>query len=120
MRLTKMELLKPRAMKKRITKKNAEKIAHNIHKKMDFALSIFKYNNGNIYETIQRKAGDIIYIVAMSTKHDDFLTASMLETLQGVVKPYISRYDGIRYYINTFKERDNEVCFRLCIDIMEY
>ena len=91
---------------KDITKKNAEKIAHNIHKKLDDLISVYKYQGKPMYRVERTTlSGWICFKVIPETT--DFITGSAMDSVQDLGKKYQRSYNGVLYLIG-IKRGENE------------
>lgn len=88
---------------KDITKKNAEKIAHNIHKKLDDLISIYKYQGKPMYRVERNTLSGRICFMVIPEKGSIIIT-SAIDCAQYLAKRYMSNYNGIFYTIGVQTE----------------
>lgn len=104
---------------KTINNKNLEKITHNIHKKIDDIINIFKYGDEPSYRVVKVTVGKwhILRVVGVS---QDFMTGAFLDQLIALTKKYMKVYSNILYCIDVHREyNDGRVCSKaaFCIQI---
>lgn len=88
---------------KDITKKNAEKIAHNIHKKLDNIVSAFKWQNKPMYRIEKATIGAWITFKIIP-EQKDFITGSAMDSVRDLALKYMRSYNGIFYMIGILRE----------------
>lgn len=104
---------------KTINNKNLEKITHNIHKKIDDIINIFKSRDVLSYRVIQETAGKWHILKVVGTDRD-FMTGAFLDQLIALTKKYMKVYSNILYCIDVHREyNDGRVCSKaaFCIQI---
>lgn len=102
---------------KDITKKNAEKIAHNIHRKLDDLIQYYKYQGKPMYRVERNTlSGWICFKVIPETK--DFITGSVMDDVQDLAKKYKRSYNGVLYSIGINRgEKGTKPTFEIIIEI---
>lgn len=88
---------------KTINNKNLEKITHNIHKKIDDIINIFKYRDVLSYRVIQETVGKWHILKVVGTDRD-FMTGAFLDQLIALTKKYMKIYSNIFYTIDVHKD----------------
>lgn len=88
---------------KDITKKNAEKIAHNIHKKLDNLISVYKYQGEMAYRVERNTVSKWICFKIIPEK-GSIITASAMDCVRDLAKKYMRNYNGIFYTIGVQTE----------------
>lgn len=102
---------------KDITKKNAEKIAHNIHRKLDDLISVYKYQGKPMYRVERNTlSGWICFKVIPETT--DFITGSAMDSVQDLAKKYKRSYNGVLYSIGIKRgKKETKPTFDINIEI---